>query len=65
MTTEMLQLKERAEKARTLYRLGHITREEAVKECTPYLNEFNRKAVEIAKKYKQRPKKITFASFIR
>lgn len=65
MTVELMQLKEQAEAGRALYRRGEITRAEAITMCTPYLNAFNAKSKEIAKKYNQRPKTIGFAGFVR
>lgn len=65
MTVEMQVLKEHAEKAKVLYKGGHISRTEAVEMVTPYINAFNEKSTEIAKKYKQRPKTISFATFMR
>lgn len=65
MTDEVLEMKLRAEHASYLYNIGAITREEAKKEIMPYLNKVNEKAIEIAKKYNQRPKKVTFNTFVR
>lgn len=65
MTVEMLNLKEQAEKGRALYRTGQISRNEAVEMVAPYINAFNAKSKEIAKKYGQRPKLINFAGFVR
>jgi hypothetical protein len=62
---ELALLKEQADKARILYARNLITREQAKADCTPYITAFNEKATEIARKYNQRPKKISFASFIR
>lgn len=65
MTHELAVLKEQADKARVLYARNLITREEAKTQSTPYITAFNEKATAIARKYNQRPKKISFASFIR
>jgi hypothetical protein len=65
MAHELAVLKEQAEKARVLYGRNLITRKEAQEQCKPYIEAFNAKATEIAKKYNQRPKKISFATFIR
>lgn len=65
MTIEMEALKRRAEEGRTLYRQGVISRDEAKKMVIPYIEAFNKKSAEIAKKYGMRPKKISFAIFMR
>lgn len=65
MTVEMLNLKEQAEKGKALYRSGQISRNEAVEMVAPYINAFNAKSREIAKKYGQRAKTISFAQFVR
>lgn len=58
-------LKENADKARMLYRSNLISREEAVKDIQPFIETFNAKSKEIAKKYNQRPKTISVISFLR
>lgn len=65
MTTTTKDLKEQAEIAKLFYKTGAYTREQAKAEIMPYINEFNKKSREIAKKYKQRPKTISFTSYIR
>jgi hypothetical protein len=65
MTKETQLLLERAKKARILYQLGHISRSEAKQEIQPYIDYFNAKSKEIAKKYNQKPKLISFAVFVR
>lgn len=65
MTDETLNLLNQAENIRYLYRVGTITREEAIRDTKPYLDAVNNKAIEIAKKYNQKPKKVTFNSFMR
>lgn len=65
MTEEVLEMKIKAEHASYLYNIGAIDREEAKKEIMPYLNKVNEKALELAKKYHQKPKKVTFSTFIR
>ena len=62
MTNE---IKEVAEKGRVLYNSGQISRDEAVEMITPYINACNEKSKELAKKYNMKPKKITFAQYIR
>lgn len=62
---EIKELQARAEKAKAMYRIGQITREEASEEITPYLEAFNAKSIEIAKKYTQKPKKISLLTYLR
>lgn len=50
---------------RCAYKKGLITRAEAKTDIEPYIKLFNNKSMEIAKKYNMKPKKITFAGFIR
>ena len=57
--------KNRAEGARALYRQNKITRAEAYEDILPYIELYNKKSKEIAKKYNQNPKTINFASFVR
>lgn len=59
------ELKRNAEKGRVLYNNGEISRDEAIILIMPYIDTFNKKSLEIAKKYNMKPKKITFAQFIR
>lgn len=54
-----------AQKARTLYHLKQISREEAKLEIMPYVDAFNKKSKEIAKRFNQSPKLTTFSNFIR
>lgn len=54
-----------AEQARNEYRSGQITREEAQAKIQPYLDAVNAKAIELAKKYNQKPKKAFFGSYVR
>lgn len=58
-------IKERAETARINYRIGLINREEASRDILPYLNIVNSKSKEIAKKYNQKHKDISFAEYVR
>lgn len=50
---------------RCAYKKGLITRAEAKTDIEPYIKLFNNRSMEIAKKYNMKPKKITFAGFIR
>ncbi|MDA3973282.1 hypothetical protein PF023_04425 [Enterococcus thailandicus] len=59
------ELKNIAENARTLYRSNLISRDEAMERIDPFVKAYNKKSKEIAKKYNQRPKTISIASFLR
>ncbi|UDY80734.1 hypothetical protein [Geobacillus phage GR1] len=65
MTHEARELFLRAQEAKALYKTGKINREQARAEIEPYINLFNKKSKEIAKKYNLKPKMLTFASFVR
>lgn len=65
MNIETIKLKDRADKARIMYKQNLISREEAIAEVKPYINLFNAKSKEIAKKHGCRPKFINFISYIR
>ena len=47
------------------YRLGFILREEAKEHIMPYLDYVNEKSKELAKKYSQKHKEITFSYYLR
>jgi hypothetical protein len=59
------ELKSKAEQAKFLYRTRQITREEAQAEIVPYLEQFNIKSKEVAKKYGVKPKLVNFVGWIR
>lgn len=59
------QIKDQAFMARALYKNGTIDRQTAQERIMPYINLYNEKVVEIAKKYNQKPKKISFITFLR
>ncbi|MGF2053650.1 hypothetical protein [Vagococcus fluvialis] len=59
------ELRNLAEEARRSYRSNLINRDEAVKQINPFIEAYNKKSKEIAKKYNQRPKTISVASFLR
>jgi len=65
MKEETKVLKEEAERGRQLYRLNLIDQPKAKNMITPYLDAVNKKAIEIAKKYGMKPKKVQFRSFVR
>ncbi len=62
---DVKELKMKADMAKANLRLGIITYEEAKEAIQPYIKAFNKKSKEIAKKYNQRPRTITAASFLR
>lgn len=65
MNDETLKLKQKAEEYRFLYQTNQISREIAKDNIVPYIDAINKKAKEIAKKYNQKPKEVTFITFIR
>ena len=65
MKEETKVLKAEAERGRQLYRSSLIDQSEAKKMINPYLDEVNEKAIEIAKKYSMKPRKVQFHSFVR
>jgi len=58
-------LRVQAEEYRILYKTGQCAREEAKNKIQPFLNVINKKSIELAKKYNQKPKKISFAIYVR
>ena len=58
-------LKANSFEAKDLYRIGAISRSEAKERILPYIEVFNAKSKEIAKKYGMRGKTISFAGFVR
>lgn len=54
-----------AEYYRSLYRSNQCSRDKAKEMIQPYLDLVNEKSKEIAKKYNQRPKFITFNPYVR
>lgn len=58
-------IKEKAETARINYRIGLISREEANLDILPYLNILNSKSKEIAKKYNQKHRDVSFTEYVR
>lgn len=65
MSPEIEELKLKAECYRDLYRMGKIGIEEAKENILPYLQEINQATLRIAVKYNQKPKRITFSTFVR
>lgn len=56
---------DRAIHARNQYRLGNMSKADALDMMGDYIAEFNAKAREIAAKYGMRPRLFSFASFVR
>lgn len=65
MNIEFEKLKDNAELYCDLYRTGKIDRETAKENILPYLSYVNLKQKELAKKYNQKYKEITFSYYIR
>ncbi len=65
MNNKIETLKNKAEMARIEYMKGNLNRDEAKAEIMPYIEAVNAKAVELAKKYNMKAKKITFRYFLR
>lgn len=59
------ELRNLTEEARRSYRSNLINRDEAVKQIKLFIEAYNKKSKEIAKKYNQSPKTISVASFLR
>jgi len=55
----------KATEARNKYVAGYISKEEALKDINPYIEFFNKKSAEIAKKYGRRPQKLNVNYFMR
>ena len=54
-----------AEKAKALYKTGCINRQEAEEHIIPYIEMFNERSKEIARKYNMKPRLISFSTFVR
>lgn len=65
MKQDIRDLKEVAEIAKKMYQLGRIERNIAKAMIMPYLNAVNKKSIELAKKYNQKPKKVSFYAYVR
>lgn len=65
MNEHIKELKQKAEIARLQYQLNHITRDEAKEQIMPYIDTINERSKELAKKYNQKPKLVTFVAYIR
>lgn len=50
---------------KSLYKTGKISREEAITKLQPYVDYYNAKCKELAKKYHQKAKPFSFAAFMR
>lgn len=65
MKQDIKDLKEVAEIAKKMYQFGRIERNIAKAMIMPYLNAVNKKSIELAKKYNQKPKKVSFCAYVR
>lgn len=65
MTNENEKLYLEAQRVKFNYQRKLITREQAEKALQPYVEAFNTKARELAKKYGVRPKLFNFSAFMR
>lgn len=65
MTTEIQNLKNQADEYKFLYKTNQVSRNEAAEMIMPYIEAFNARSKEIAKKYNMKPKTTTFAAYIR
>lgn len=61
----LIDLKERAEIAKYEFKIGLIDYDRCKELIMPYINLANEKSKELAKKYNQKTKKITFTAYIR
>ncbi|PED64050.1 hypothetical protein [Priestia megaterium] len=64
MKAENKQLLEKALIAKSKYHYGVISKEEASEKIVPFVEAYNAKSKEVAKKYNQRPRLISFSSFV-
>jgi hypothetical protein len=65
MDDKVRKLKYEADAARLLYKQNQITREFCKQLVQPYIDYYNEKSTEIAKKHGVKPKFINFISYIR
>lgn len=65
MNSAIKELMEDAEYWRQLYRCGGCTRDDAKLHIMPYINAVNNKSKELALKYNQRAKLVTFSAYVR
>lgn len=65
MKDNIAYFKQQAENARTLYRSGAITREEAIKQIKPYMKIFNEVSLEKAKQYHLKPQRFSINAYLR
>jgi len=59
------ELRAKAEEARALYRMGMISKKEAKIIINPYIDAVNEKSRELAKKYQQKPRYVSFEAYCR
>lgn len=65
MDENIQKLKQQAEHYCMVYKMHGCTREEAKQKIQPYIDAVNQKSKEIAKKYNQKPKTVSFNKFVR
>lgn len=65
MREDIKPLYEEAMRARHLYNIGSISREEAKRKVQPYIDKVNEVGPEIAKKYGGKFSKLSFIGFVR
>lgn len=65
MTNETKQLMARAESAKTQYKMGAITREQAITSVTPYIDLVNKRSKELAKEYEVPFRKVSVTGYLR
>lgn len=65
MTNDIKELKECAENARRLYRLGKFNIVVVKALIKSYLEAVNAKSIELPQKYNQKPKKVSFYAYVR
>ena len=59
------ELKQKAHEVKERYLSGLITRGEAKEQLKDYIEWYNSKAIELAEKYNQKPKKFNLGEFLR
>lgn len=65
MNEDVTKLMQEAEYWRSLYRCDACGRDEAKTHIMPYIDAINKKSKEISKKYNQKPRFVSFASYVR
>lgn len=65
MTMDTEELKQNAQEIKERYLSGLLSRGEAKEQLKEYIEWYNTKAVELAEKYNQKPKKFNIGEFLR